>query len=452
MTMQCNKCGGALPLGSESYSCSCDDIFCLACASYGQSICTHCGHELTRRQNPNVFTALAHHHVIHSYGQHGWLIWGLSFGVWIFIAFASGFSMYEFQRSLGRYTTLRDELILPLVQSLIFAVLTPFVFHFATRYPVQRENWIRRSGLHLVAAMIFAVIHVAIRAIVYPVWDADVRGFAWPLWNSQSHALRFKWKLIERLFFYNTVEDISSAYLPIVLVAFGVVYYRRFRERELRATELEGQLAQAHLHELKSQLQPHFLFNTLHSISALMHIDVKAADKMMTYLSDLLRLSLENTGIQITTLKMELEFVNGYLAIEKIRFGERLKIVMDIPAEMLSAETPHLILQPLVENAIRHGISKRSAEGKIYIAASHDGDHLSLLVRDNGPGLAQQPPRPGLGLEATRKRLQTLYGDDQSLEVRNTPETGVEVCIRIPFSAPARLLNNECTLSDLRSA
>jgi two-component system, LytTR family, sensor kinase len=359
--------------------------------------------------------------------------------LWIFIAFASALSMYEFQRSLGRSTTLWDELMLPLIQGLIFAFLTPFAFIFASRYPVQRENWVRRSALHLIAGIVFAVAHAVIRGVVYPLWDPDVRKFVWALWNSQSHAIRFEWKLFERLLIYNTVSDVYTVYLPIAVVAFAIAYYRRFRERELRASEMEAQLAKAHLQELKSQLQPHFLFNTLHSISALMHIDVQAADKMMTRLSDLLRLSLENTGVQVTTLKRELEFLNTYLAIEKIRFGERLKIVMDIPSNMLDAEAPHLLLQPLVENAIRHGVAKAASQGEVSITASHEGRHLCLKVKDNGPGLSEQPSPGGLGLEATRKRLRTLYGDDQSMEIRSMPEKGAEVFVRIPFSIPLRL-------------
>ena len=371
--------------------------------------------------------------------QRPWVVWGLSFGLWIFIGLFSGLSMYALLRSAGRPTSLRHELVIPLIEGLIYAFLTPFAFGSASRFPPQRENWIRRSGLHLAAGMIFAVGHSLLRGLVYPVWDFDIRGYAWAFWNSQSHTFTFKWKSFERLLLYNTVQDVFAVYLPIVFVAVGINYYKRFRERELRASEMEAQLAKAHLQELKSQLQPHFLFNTLHSISALMHIDVHAADRMMTCLSDLLRLSLENTGVQVTTLKRELEFLNTYLAIEKIRFGDRLKIVMDIPSTMLDVAAPHLILQPLVENAIRHGISRSTAPGEVLIAAKRDGRHLCLQIRDNGPGVNEPVLTRGVGLEATRKRLQTLYGDDQCIEIRNMPERGAEVRVRIPFSVPIRL-------------
>jgi two-component system LytT family sensor kinase len=436
MKMRCESCGAPLATDGEAYICSYECTFCPACAVQGQSPCTHCGGELIRRPRRKTSLPPAAKHEPPTLGrERAWVIWVVSFGLWIFIAFASALSMYEFQRSLGRSTTFRAELTLPLIQSLIFAFLTPFVFNFAIRHPVQRENWVSRSWLHLAASMAFAATHVLIRGSVYPVWDPDVRGYAWALRDPQSHALRIKWALFERLFLYNAVDDIYSVYLPIAVIAFAIGYYQRFRERELRATQLEGQLAKAHLQALKSRLQPHFLFNTMHSISALMHTDVAAADKMMTLLCDLLRMSLEKTGVQVTTLNCELEFLDSYLAIEKVRFGDRLRVVTDVSSDTLGAHVPHLILQPLVENAVRHGVAKRSTDGEVCIAVSHDDHHLYLRVKDDGPGLNEHPPKRGLGLEATRERLQTLYGDNQSIEIRNTSEGGVEVCVRIPFSS-----------------
>jgi LytS/YehU family sensor histidine kinase len=202
---------------------------------------------------------------------------------------------------------------------------------------------------------------------------------------------------------------------------------------------------------LKSQLQPHFLFNTMHSISALMLTDVRAADRMMTRLSDLLRISLENDGIQIITLNQELEFVTGYLEIEKVRFEDRLTVVFDIAPDTLDALVPHLILQPLVENAVRHGISRRSTNGEIRIAASHDGRSLCLQVRDNGPGMGEfdeSQTKTGLGLRATRERLQTLYGIEQNMEIRSASEGGVEVELQIPFRSEPRPLVYEAAHAD----
>jgi LytS/YehU family sensor histidine kinase len=232
------------------------------------------------------------------------------------------------------------------------------------------------------------------------------------------------------------VDDISGAYAPIVLVAHMASYYSRLRERERRASQLEGQLAKANLQALKSQLQPHFLFNTMHSISALMLTDVHAADKMMSRLSDLLRMSLEGEGEQITSLSHEVEFATAYLEIEKARFGDRLNVVLDIAADTLDAQVPHLLLQPLVENAVRHGIARLSAGGEIRLVSRHERDHLQLAIHDNGPGFdgsEEAGSKSGLGLRATQERLQTLYGNDHALKVHSPPEGGVEVSLQIPF-------------------
>jgi LytS/YehU family sensor histidine kinase len=154
--------------------------------------------------------------------------------------------------------------------------------------------------------------------------------------------------MFERMFLSSVVDDVVTTYLPIVLIAYVARYYQRFRERELRTSQLQAQLEKARLQSLKSQLQPHFLFNTLNSISALMLTNVKAADRMITRLGDLLRISLQTAGTQMTTLSRELEFVNCYIEIEKVRFEERLKVSVDVAPETLDASVPHLLLQPLV--------------------------------------------------------------------------------------------------------
>jgi two-component system LytT family sensor kinase len=164
--------------------------------------------------------------------------------------------------------------------------------------------------------------------------------------------------------------------------------------------------------------------------------DVIAADRMMARLSDLLRMSFESSGIQITTLSRELEFVMGYLEIEKVRFGKRLNVYLDIAPETLDAQVPTLLLQPIVENAIRHGISKLTAGGTIWVTASKDGSHLRLRVIDNGPGLMTThdvPSKSGFGLRTTRERLETMYRGEESFEIHRATPGGVEVRVTIPF-------------------
>jgi two-component system, LytTR family, sensor kinase len=380
-------------------------------------------------------------------------VWVTSLGLWTSVGLAGGLSMYHFDRSLGKSVTLSSELILPVINYVIFGFLTPFLWGVAINRPIQRRNWVRLLLLYAFGAFIFCVAHVTLRGLVYPVWDPQVNGYSYAAWNPHTGAVSMRWILFRRLFLYNFVDDTVSVYLPILVVAHAQWYYRKFRDRELRASQLEGQVAKAHLQALKNQLQPHFLFNTLHSISALMLTDVRAADRMMSRLSDLLRISLENEGIQIIPLSQELEFVNGYLEIEKVRFEDRLKVVFDVAPDTLDALVPHLLLQPLVENAVRHGISRRSANGEIRISVHHDNHSLYLRVKDNGPGMkdfgaTQNQSKTGLGLRATRERLETLYAQEQSMEIRSAPESGVEVEVQIPFRTEPRQIVYEVAQAD----
>lgn len=226
-------------------------------------------------------------------------------------------------------------------------------------------------------------------------------------------------------------------YAALVAVSIAAEYYARYRDRALDAAQLETRLMEAQLQVLKMQLNPHFLFNTLHSISALMHRDIEAADRMISVLSDLLRLSLENAGKQEIPLKQELDFLERYLEIETTRFSDRLTVNLDIEPQALDAKVPNLILQPLVENAIRHGVALRSAAGQVDVVARVNAGRLRLEVRDNGPGIAASP-REGIGLSNTRARLAQLYGKDHQLEVRNAPLGGLVVRITIPLQIAAQ--------------
>jgi two-component system LytT family sensor kinase len=369
--------------------------------------------------------------------QPAWMIWAVSFGVWAFISLADAGSIYELYRSTGGSMSFPEVLGIQCSQVFTCFPLTPFVFALALRYPIQRGNGPQRSLLYIAGGLVFTVAHITLRGLTpYGYWDAQTHAWSSAIWDSRVHVFRIRWPVFQQLFLRNFVDDITGAYVPIVLVAHAVAYYRRFRERQLRASQLEAQLANARLQALKSQLQPHFLFNTLHSISALMLTDVPSADKMMTRLSDLLRMSFEDVGTQVTTLSREIEFVNVYLEIEQIRFEDRLNIIFDIAPDTLDAEVPHLLLQPLVENALRHGILRLSSGGEIRIAARHDAHGLHLLIRDNGPGLANSnalPSEAGLGLKATRERLETMFGKAQTFEVHSPAEGGVEAWVRIPF-------------------
>ncbi|OJJ23698.1 hypothetical protein BKI52_04930 [marine bacterium AO1-C] len=225
-------------------------------------------------------------------------------------------------------------------------------------------------------------------------------------------------------------------YGAIVLARYVSNYYKKYKEEELKSIQTAEKLAQAELRALKMQLHPHFLFNTLHAISALMHKDIIIAEKMINRLSELLRYSLKNTGQQLVSLRQELEFLELYLEIEKVRFQGRLKVNLHIDSRSLDAEVPHLILQPLVENALKHGIAPQAKGGIITITAQQVKETLLLKVYDNGKSMTATHfahLKEGIGLENTRLRLHQLYDNKHKFQVDNCQGKGFEVSIDIPL-------------------
>jgi len=440
MKTRCEHCGNGLQPGDEAYICSHECTFCPSCALQSNQLCSHCGGELARRPRRAELLfrpAVAQAEVL-APGR-PWIIWAVSFGVWGLIALAATASIAEFYRSRDITMKFFDTLGMECSQILPYAPLTPFIYALAIRYPMRRRNWLRRLVLYTAAGVLFSLAHVAMRGVThYAYWDSYNKTFRSAVWDTKAHKLTIQWEAIKSIFFSVVVDDISGACLPIILTAHMVSLYQRSRERERRAAHLETQLAKANLQNLKAQLQPHFLFNTMHSISALMLTDVGAADKMMARRSDLLRMSLESGGEQITTLSHELEFVTAYIDIEKMRLGDRLNVVLDFASDTLHAQVPHLLLQPLVENAIKHGVSKISSPGEVSVLTTREDGRLHLMITDNGPGLGVTPKASfggGLGLRATQERLRTLYGSNQRLEIRSKPGDGVEVSVEIPFRA-----------------
>ena len=219
------------------------------------------------------------------------------------------------------------------------------------------------------------------------------------------------------------------ALVVIGALAVGMLMY----ERTLRMARLRTQLVEAELRGLKAQLQPHFLFNALNTIAELVHEDPHLADRMITRIGDLLRLTVEEAGTQEVTLRQELQFLDAYLEIERLRFRERLVVEMDIAPETLDAVVPTLILQPIIENSIRHGTALQAAVGRITVSARRRTGNLELAVRDNGPGLQRSGARERIGVGNTRARLRQLYGEAFCFELRNHEAGGVIATITIPF-------------------
>ncbi|KAA3602828.1 MAG: hypothetical protein DWQ06_06550 [Calditrichaeota bacterium] len=224
-------------------------------------------------------------------------------------------------------------------------------------------------------------------------------------------------------------------YWTFIISSYAKSYYENFVEQEIRTLKLESELSKAEFQALKMQLQPHFLFNTLNSISALLQTDTEKADKMLTLLGDFLRLTLERKNDSFLTLEEELKFTKNYLKIEEVRFGERLKVILKIQDEILKARVPNLILQPLVENAIQHGVSKNIEKGWVKIIAEKYQNDLKLTVADSGAN-SQTPVKTknkGIGLRNTKSRLEQLYGDNFTFGFGKIEDKGFEVKIKIPL-------------------
>jgi len=307
----------------------------------------------------------------------------------------------------------------------VWAAFTPVVFWFARHYDPEDTSKPRV----LLALLLFGVLVAFLQSSVE--WSLALT-IEW-LRRVPSSDFARRLERAKREVVLGTFTNIIT-YALIVAGHYGYEYYRRYRERQLLSAELAEKLARAELQNLKMQLQPHFLFNTLNTISVLMMRDAAAANHMLVRLSDLLRLSLDNVGVQEVSLKQELEFLDSYLEIEQTRFQDRLTIDRAIEPATLNAEVPNLMLQPLVENAIKHGIAKRTGAGQIQIRSKRIDSHLHLEIQDNGPGLDEvKSITHGLGLANTRARLEQLYGAQQKFELENKATGGVVVRVTIPF-------------------
>ena len=357
--------------------------------------------------------------------QRRWVRLAAIWGIWTFIGI-----VFTLQ---GYFTSFRSERPMPFMESFylqmtwsyVWALGTSLVLWAAARLPIERSNWIRSALLHIPISIVLSVVLTALARVI--IWV--VLGY----------------RMGRQLTFQSTVNFVIGnftegigIYLLIALMSYAYSYYQRYREGQVRTLQLEAQLSHAQLQALKMQLHPHFLFNTLHSISALLSKDVEAARKMITRLGDFLRLTLENSGSQEVTLQQEMEFLSCYLEIERIRFQNRLVTRIDLGDQTLDARVPNLILQPIVENAIRHGIAPRSTPGSIDISAKQLDGRLRIQVRDNGPGLpehrtSQNQFKKGLGLANTETRLQRLYGADHLFDLSNDPAGGLIVTLEIPF-------------------
>ncbi len=318
----------------------------------------------------------------------------------------------------------------------VWAALTPLVLWLGNRFPIEKGKWLRRFALHLLFAFGIAIFQEVLEAFLLSrvgVFPTLMKGFAGTL------------IVLMIIGFHQAL----MTYFTILGIQYGVHYYRQYQERqkealrlELRSSELQKQLMGAHLSALKMQLQPHFLFNTLNAIMVLVRQQkTREAEQMLARLGDLLRCVLDDVDSQEVPLRRELEYLELYLSIEQVRFQDRLRAEILVDPVLLDAAVPQMGLQPIVENAIRHGIGQRSAAGKVRISVIKKGDTLELSVEDDGPGFPAAVKADGIGLANTRERLRRLYGDAAKLIMERPEQGGARVRITFPY----RLLTTDRT-------
>ncbi len=313
---------------------------------------------------------------------------------------------------------------LELTYALIWAALTPFIIWMAQRFRIERGRLRGSLTIHFLCGLFIGMATRILHDVMFYYLISDSNKPLNPLWLLQNAFLIFDYG--------------AMCYWLILVIVYALESSQRSQQVEIRASRLQAQLAQSQLQALKMQLHPHFLFNTLNSISALLHKNLNAADTMIARLGDFLRLTLENSGKQEVSLHEELEFLKCYLEIERIRFQDRMSVQMDVEPETLEARLPNLILQPIVENAIWHGLQPQSIDGRIEIASKRLNGRLRVAITDNGPGLpaetgSESLAKRGVGLSNTEARLHQLYGDDYRFDLTNGAENGLTVTIEIPF-------------------
>ena len=340
-----------------------------------------------------------------------WTLLGASFALSTYLRALQDNIQISWKRILSGY----------LADFYLWGLLSPLIVLLARRFEL-RKHFPRNLLIHLAASVILSGLVLSAASPL--VWYLGYVN----LDRNPTLAILWRNNAFSAYYFHQGL----TIYWTTLVVAHALYYYRGLREREAQTAILTAQLAQAQLQALKMQIHPHFLFNTLNSIAALLHKDVEAADRMIAKLGDFLRLTLKRSDAQIVDFEQELEFLKCYLDIEHIRFQDRLTVEMDIDPHALTAMIPNLILQPIVENAVRHGVARQTDPGHISIRARRQGARLIMSVEDNGPGLKPSSNGSGIGLSNTRARLEQFYGSDFSFQIANSAGRGATVTLDVP--------------------
>ena len=352
--------------------------------------------------------------------------WALGvIAVWLVLSLISASQRYADSLQTSSPVGFSEFLFWSLAIWSYWALLAPLIFRLGERIPLGRERLGRATLAHFTLGFLFGLSHIALFALLGTLFGQSRPGVTTTFLGEFGRGVR--------VFLY--VELIL--YWAILGAAVARDSYRKYRERETRAMELETQLGQARLQALRMQIQPHFLFNALNTVAMLVRNGESVrAVQMVAGIGELLRSSLGDSAEQEVPLASELGFVRRYLSIEEFRFPDRLRVEVDVAEELLSAEVPNLILQPLVENAIRHGVARSSSSGLVRIAARRRNGWLELSVEDDGPGLPAgwRPDADcGIGLSNVRSRMEQLYGSRQEFVIQNVEPKGTAARLRIPL-------------------
>ena len=353
------------------------------------------------------------------------ILMGLFLAVSLFFTTSNFFYFYLSPKAFR--LTLRQDFLLYVVRWLPWVLCAPPVIWLARRFPVRGRGWPARLAVLVLGCLFLAALESSISTGLYKLVFRQLVALP----PTEAVYLNSYWWTG-----LNYLHNNIVTFLVIAIVVWELDHLRLYREKELAASRLEAELARANLLVLESRVHPHFLFNTLHMISAMVYEDPGKADVMISRLSDLLRAALDQPDTPTVPLKTELEVLSLYVDIMKARFGDRLAVAYEIEPDTLAALVPTFSLQPLVENAIKHGIMPRNEGGAITIAASLNDGRLVVGVSDDGAGVKGDPEAlldKGVGLRNIKGRLLGLYGTDGVLSLRNRAEGGARVAIEIPF-------------------
>jgi sensor histidine kinase YesM len=342
-----------------------------------------------------------------------------------------GYGLFEIISSLVYYTesgvvfSWNEKFVSRLPIYLAWIIFIPFIYSFVIKHRIEKPNVLPK----IILIGLFGIIIASLHRITAVTIVELLQGLSFGMPIDLTEIL-----ITKKYFLFAYMFDSYLMYWMIVAVIFTFDYYRKFNENRLIASQLQSKLSLTELNMLKMQIHPHFLFNTLNTISALVHKNPDDADKMISRLSDLLRTSLDYSGKHLVTLKEETEFLNLYLEIQKVRFKERLDVVINLDPASLDILVPAIILQPLVENSIKHVLEKTKDVCEIKISSSVNNNILTIKVVDNGPGIpaANDISKDGVGLSNVKSRLSQIYNNDQSLKIKNLEDGGLIVSIEIP--------------------